>query len=542
MTKTKRIASLAVSAMLAMSMMATSAVMNSAVASADCTITLTDTTNTYTYYQIFTGTVSGTAGSEVLTDAAFGSGIADTTAFLTALGLSSTATASDALAAMSAMSSTDIISALNTTGVLATGNVIDSGTTSVADGYYFITETLAGASSPVASGSILTFLYGNSETINTKYGAPSVEKKILEDDRGSETTTGENIGDDADGSGWNDVGDYSIGDTVNFVVYGTMPETLDSFTYYYYQFSDDLGAGFTLDTSSITVYYDLDGTSGTTYSWTQLTSSGYTVASTTEGFTITFNDIKAAISGITKDTVIKITYSATLNENAVVGATGNTNGVTLTYTNDTSYDGDGNPSNPETTTVDGVAAFTYTLSVAKTDDSTPAQSLVGVTFYLKDASGNYATVDSDNKVTGWATSSSNATLLTTDSIGQISVIGLDSGTYYLEEVSTLTGYNKLTDDVKIVISAGSGINTAGNWSYAADNGSTAYAEPTITVASVTTTGSSGVVSATVVNAKGSSLPETGSFGTKLFYIGGGVLVAAAGVILVTRKRMGRKAD
>ncbi len=539
MTKTKRIASIAVSAMLATSMMATSAVMNSAVASADCTITLTDTTNTYTYYQIFTGTVSGTAGNEVLTDAAFGSGV-NSSAILTALGLSSTATASDALAEMSTMSSAEIIAVLNTTGVLATGTVIDSGNTSVADGYYFITETLAGQTSPVESGNILAFLSGQAETINTKYGAPSVEKKIQEDDR-TITATGETIGDDNVTDGWNDVGDYCIGDTVNFVVYGTMPETLDNFTSYYYQFSDDLGTGFTLDTTSITVYYDLDGTSGTASTWQQLTS-GYTVDTTSQDFTITFNDIKAAISGITKDTVIKITYSATLNENAVVGALGNTNGVTLTYTNDTSYDGNGSPSNPETTTVDGVAAFTYTLSVAKTDDSTPAQSLAGVTFYLKDVSGNYATVDGNNKLTGWVTGSTNATLLTTDTYGQISVIGLDSGTYFLEEYSTLPGYNKLTSDVEIVISAGSGLNTAGNWTYEADDGSTAYAEPTITVASGTTTGSSGVVSATVVNAKGSSLPETGSFGTKLFYIGGGVLVAAAGVILVTRKRMSRKAD
>ena len=41
----------------------------------------------------------------------------------------------------------------------------------------------------------------------------------------------------------------------------------------------------------------------------------------------------------------------------------------------------------------------------------------------------------------------------------------------------------------------------------------------------------------VVNKTGTMLPETGGIGTTLFYVIGSMLVGAAVVLLVTRKRM-----
>jgi len=46
---------------------------------------------------------------------------------------------------------------------------------------------------------------------------------------------------------------------------------------------------------------------------------------------------------------------------------------------------------------------------------------------------------------------------------------------------------------------------------------------------------------TVKNQAGTTLPETGGIGTTLFYVIGALLVVGAGVLLVTKKRMG-KAD
>ena len=50
---------------------------------------------------------------------------------------------------------------------------------------------------------------------------------------------------------------------------------------------------------------------------------------------------------------------------------------------------------------------------------------------------------------------------------------------------------------------------------------------------------SGVFSITVENNAGTELPSTGGMGTTIFYVLGSVLVLAAVVLLVTKKRMNR---
>ena len=45
----------------------------------------------------------------------------------------------------------------------------------------------------------------------------------------------------------------------------------------------------------------------------------------------------------------------------------------------------------------------------------------------------------------------------------------------------------------------------------------------------------------IVNMKGSILPSTGGIGTTIFYVVGGILVAVAVVLLVTKKRMSNRA-
>ena len=44
----------------------------------------------------------------------------------------------------------------------------------------------------------------------------------------------------------------------------------------------------------------------------------------------------------------------------------------------------------------------------------------------------------------------------------------------------------------------------------------------------------------VKNNKGTELPSTGGIGTTLFYVIGGLLVVAAGIILVTKKRVSKQ--
>ena len=102
--------------------------------------------------------------------------------------------------------------------------------------------------------------------------------------------------------------------------------------------------------------------------------------------------------------------------------------------------------------------------------------------------------------------------------GKVRIIGFDNGTYYLEEVVTPAGYNQLTARQKFIIS-GSNLDAVFN-------------------DGIFSTGS-GVH---VVNKSGTMLPETGGMGTVLFVSFGTLVVLGAGVLLVTKKRMGMIED
>ena len=67
----------------------------------------------------------------------------------------------------------------------------------------------------------------------------------------------------------------------------------------------------------------------------------------------------------------------------------------------------------------------------------------------------------------------------------------------------------------------------------------ATGSPTVTVGSGEP---STTLTANVVNQSGAELPSTGGIGTTIFYVLGGLLVVGAGVLLVTRKRMGKSDD
>ena len=109
--------------------------------------------------------------------------------------------------------------------------------------------------------------------------------------------------------------------------------------------------------------------------------------------------------------------------------------------------------------------------------------------------------------------------------GDITINGLDDATvYYLYETKAPAGYNRLTAAVRFEITA--------TYSDAGDNCTSVTAKVNNDVQSS--------VSVNVRNNKGSTLPSTGGIGTTLFYVIGGVLMAVAAVLLVTKKRMNNK--
>lgn len=207
------------------------------------------------------------------------------------------------------------------------------------------------------------------------------------------------------------------------------------------------------------------------------------------------------------DEQIIITYTATLNENAVVGGEGNPNESWLKY----GESSDTTSSTPHDKTI----TYTWDMDVLKYANSDEAKVLADVKFALLNSDKSKAAIVVNGKVTGWtAVPTGDAkwpdnTVLTTGTDGKISIDGLDADTYYLHEIETLPGYNKLAEDVEVKIAP-----------------TTENSKLTYTTKEVKVNNNSGV-----------EMPSTGGIGTTIFYVAGGLLVAVAVVLLVTKKKM-----
>lgn len=267
------------------------------------------------------------------------------------------------------------------------------------------------------------------------------------------------------------------------------------------------------------------------------------VDSTTNEITVTFNDIKAE-NKITKSSIVTVEYNAVLNSSAVIGLNGQENKVYLTYSNNPNWTGTGTetPDDKGKTPEDKVIVFTYELDTTKVDGNDNTIKLENAKFILsrKTAANadEYAKV-TDGKLTGWTTTKGDATELVSGTDGLFKVAGLDSGTYYLTETQAPSGYNTLTDPIKVELTATTVNNQT--WDEVAASALTELSVKADEVAG-TVDEKKGIGSITIANNKGSSLPSTGGIGTTMFYVGGGVLVAGAGVILITKKRAKKDAE
>lgn len=402
--------------------------------------------------------------------------------------------------------------------------------TGVDDGYYLVKDkddSLNEAND--AKTRYIIQVLGTKTNITPKSSFPTVEKKVLEDDK---AVTGTPTYDTTTSEKWNDVADYCIGEAVPFKLYGTLPSTLADYSKYKYVFHDTLAKQFTItDETAVTVKID-----GNTPAVAP-TIVKDTVANT---ITVTFNDIKAA--GATSTSIVTVEYSAVLNSNAVIGLDGQQNEVYLTYSNNPNWVGettDDTPDDKGQTKVDKVIVFTYELDTTKVDGTDNNQKLEGAEFKLMDSTKTkYAKVNATNyKFEGWTTTKEEGTTLTSDDDGLFKVIGLDDGTYYLKETKAPTGYNLLASDVEVVITA----TTANNQSW---TGTPSAALTALAVTADSQPGSAstatGIASIQIANNAGSSLPSTGGIGTTIFYAGGGALVVGAGVLLIAKKRMSNK--
>lgn len=322
-------------------------------------------------------------------------------------------------------------------------------------------------------------------TIKEKNGAPTVEKEV----------------EYASGS-WGQGNDGNVGDTVNFqtTIYVTDGNPTN------YILHDEMSEGLTFKEGSIVV--KKNGVKFTDY--TEVTPTDNCT------FEIKFNENSLH----TNDTVV-VTYSATINNDAVVGTTGNENETWLKY-------GDhGESTHGKTKT------YTWKFDILKyfTDSNDDKKYLANVEFVLyrknADDKAEYAKFDPNNKLTGWTENESEAGKLTTNATSTVAVEGLDAGTYFLKEITTPGGFNGLTSDVEVKITSSCNILTGATY---------AVEYKMVNAEGFTGTDEQEKV-VPIENKRGTTLPGTGGIGTTIFYVVGGGLMAAAAILLITKKRM-----
>lgn len=313
----------------------------------------------------------------------------------------------------------------------------------------------------------------------------------------------------------------AIGDTAYFKINAFAPKYAGDKLVATYKFVDTLTDGFTYNKDLKVMLGGTGLTKDTDYT---VSVNGQTITVVVNAGTIASYPVEAHLS---------ITYSATVDKDAVYD---NTNTVDMSWTvypNKDNGDPDPDqppydpndpenpsedPKDPENPGESKTDTYVFGFNVQKYKKSVAdANKLTGAKFKLYDAATGGKEIPVVMVSTGvYRVAVAGETGVEIEA-GAAQIFGLDAKTYYLEETEAPAGYNILTARVPVEIKADT--KTEDN----VDN--------------------NGILNSkiNVINNAGALLPSTGGMGTTLFYVIGGLLVACAAVLLVVKKRMGRAA-
>ena len=292
-------------------------------------------------------------------------------------------------------------------------------------GYWlFVTDAGTIGDGEAGSSPIFTVVGNTPVKVTEKTGIPTVEKKIVSDADGKE----------------HDAADSQIGQDVTYNLYGTVAENFDKYDTYFYQFSDQISKGLALQDGAKVYLYankdaakaDLDHAKATDITNYFTPSTAEAAADGSKTTTWTCNNLKN-VADVTKDSCIVVSYTARINEHAIVAGTeSNNNAVILKYSNNP-MDKDSKGQTPPDTVKD----YTYGLRINKVDLGTEtklpnAQFTITTNGDEKNEQVKY--VDDKGKL------STNEVILKTNGDGVITLTGLDAGVYTVKEVSAPDGY------------------------------------------------------------------------------------------------------
>lgn len=294
-----------------------------------------------------------------------------------------------------------------------------------------------------------------------------------------------------------------VGEIVKYTINAKVPD-YTGFTSYTYKITDKMSEGLTfnkdvkvyIDGAELTDKYSIDYTNGD------------------KDFILDIEVMKFTIGA-----EIKVEYTATVNDLAVAKV--ENNHAELEYSNDPT------DASKTGTMTDEETVYSAKVVIDKFVKDSPATKLAGAQFVLTKTETTTedgqtvvttkyykytAATETDPAKVSWVDEQKNATVVTTDDNGAGSFNGLKDGTYYLLEIAAPDGYNLLPEPVEVEI-----------------DGANATAESTTSL----------TVTEAVANETGPVLPSTGGMGTTIFYVLGGLLIVAAGVALITRRRMSK---
>lgn len=404
-------------------------------------------------------------------------------------------------------------------------------------GYYLVVDdesVLAGEENKDVSDFILQVV--SDVEVEHKGSIPTMEKKV------SET-----------GSTYHDSIATGIGETHHYRIIAELPDDYRLYDTYYLEFADTMSKG--LSYEAMTAVKAIIRSSSTEVT---IKPDCYTVTATvnadgTTDLSIVINDLKNVVdtSGnpihLSADDAVAVFYTAKVNDQAVIDGNGIPNQAKIIYSNNPNTNGHGE-SNPDETNV-----YPINLKIVKVDGKDKTVELKDAEFILireHTVDGvtheEYAVVDPvTKKIVKWVhhyegdgcpaanhpAGTEFGSVLTTDADGEFNVIGLDPGRYNLREIKAPDGYNSLLEDVEFAVNI---TVDEVNDKIGGMTGNTTPGAMTVDVATAT-------VTITIDNFKGDVLPSTGGMGTTLFYLIGGLMAAAAVVLLVTRKRMSYEA-
>ena len=574
----KKIISMILCLMLVLSL-ATTAFAAEVPASGNPKITLPEgDSHAYEIYQIFTASLTEKDGKIVLSDVQWGAHGTGTGAVNQDVlkELADVATSADNEAKLDVITKyVDLDKATDITLPTAEGKK----SVEVAPGYYLIKDKNAITGNDSYTTYIVEIVAD--ATITRKADVPEVVKKIVE----GESRVDEN--------------QVDIGEVFTYEFVGTLPTNIADHTTYFYKFYDTLTAG--LDyVGNLTV--KVNGVDVTEYFYVNATENKDADGKKTSTSLIVgikdllalelidadpaTDGVQSIVGDINAATTVVVTYEAKLNENAIVGTSGNKNDVYLEFDNNPNDDGEGTttppPENPPeepkpetgkptgTTPKDEVWTYTTEVIINKVDQDN--QILTGAAFtisgngmhlvvttgevYVAYAEGE-AIVEGncywklkDNTYTAEAPTTETAAEYAgetmyhkeakvtidgasadvnveafVDANGQVKFTGLGVGTYTITESVVPAGYNSIPS---FTVTIGWDDLTEDD-ADGADGCEWTYEWSNDADNKTNET--------TIKNQAGSTLPETGGIGTTLFYVFGTIMVLGAAVLLITKKRM-----